>query len=367
MRTDDRYPLSAPLAATACPPALDVDRLGRVMLDAANVGLAVTDPDTLEVRAMNARMREWFGEPGRASGRLDALLPGLDADDLGACIAAGRTYQFETGLRHGRRTLKLAIRIGDEDVDGAPALFVECQNVSKLHELEYMLQSYAAMVEKQNRDLAAAKERVERVLLNIMPKTVYEEWRRFGVTTPRVYENATVLMLDFVGFTEMAVTGDPPALIAELNDIFTGFDRIVEQFGSERLKTIGDAYMAVSGLPVETPDHAANIAGVALRIRRFLEMRNAAHANTWRCRIGIHSGPVVGSIVGVQKYVYDIFGPGVNTAARLEALAEPMEILLSGDTRSRLDSRHQVRFLRTHTLRGAGETEVYALDGADDL
>jgi adenylate cyclase len=132
-------------------------------------------------------------------------------------------------------------------------LIVECQNVSKIRELEYMIESYSKMVEKQNRSLQREKERAEKLLLNIMPKTVYEELKSFGVTTPTRYDAASVLMLDFVGFTEMAISQDPSALIAELNDIFTSFDPTVEKFGCERIKTIGDAYMAVSGIPEPTP------------------------------------------------------------------------------------------------------------------
>lgn len=341
-------------AVAAC--RLDLDAASRLMLDAAGVGLAVADRATRAILLTNARLRAWFGLDAGAAGTLDALFPALDVAALEARLAAGR------------RKLSLAVRLAAETGDdGRALLVVECSNVSKLRELEYMLDSYSTMIERQNRELAAAKDRIERVLLNIMPKTVYDEWRRFGVTAPRLYAQATILMLDFVGFTEMAVTADPPALIAELNDIFTGFDRIVEQFGCERLKTIGDAYLAVSGLPVETPEHAANIAGVALRMRRFLDQRNATHRHVWRCRIGIHSGPVVGSIVGVQKYVYDVFGPAVNTAARLEALAAPMEILVSEATRAQLDAEFRLEPLGVRALRGVGAVQVHRLLGSDAL
>jgi class 3 adenylate cyclase len=362
MRPADRDGVTSPDAA----PDLDLEKVGRMLLDAAGVGLAVADPRTREIRLANPRMRAWFGI-GDAPVRLEELLPELDPRKLEARLAAGREVSLEVEARVGRRRIALEVSIARSARDGFEALMVECRNVSRLRELEAMLDSYSAMVERRNRELAAAKDRVERVLLNIMPKTVYEEWRRFGVTAPRLYENATILMLDFVGFTEMAVTQDPPELIRELNDLFTAFDRIVEQFGCERLKTIGDAYMAVSGLPLETPDHAANAAGVALRIRHFLEMRNRSHPHRWLCRIGIHTGPVVGSIVGVQKYVYDVFGPGVNLAARLEALAEPMEILISVETRARLDGRFGAEAAGLRSLRGAGEVEVHRLLSCEAL
>ncbi len=100
---------------------------------------------------------------------------------------------------------------------------------------------------------------------------------------------------------------------------------------------------------------------------RFLEMRSRDHKHRWRCRIGINSGPVVGSIVGMQKYVYDVFGPGVNAAARLEAIAQPMEILVSDSVRTRLDDRFRLESTGRHTLRGVGEIEVHRRLGSDDM
>ena len=156
---------------------------------------------------------------------------------------------------------------------------------------------------------------------------------------------------------------DPSALISELNDIFSAFDRIVELFGCERMKTIGDAYMAVSGLPEANVDHAEALARAAIRMRRYIEKRNASHAEQWYCRIGMHSGPVIGSIVGVQKYVYDVFGPGVNLASRMEELAEPMQILLTADTHSHIEDAFEFDHLGEIDVKGFGSQRVYALLG----
>jgi hypothetical protein len=112
----------------------------------------------------------------------------------------------------------------------------------------------------------------------------------------------------------MAISRDLAGLITELNHIFTVFDRIIDLFDCERIRTFGDAYMAVSGLPGQNPEHAHNIARVALRMMRNIERYNSTHPEAWHARIGINSGPGIGSLVGVQKYVYDIFGPGVMEA-----------------------------------------------------
>jgi len=169
-------------------------------------------------------------------------------------------------------------------------------------------------------------------------------------------------MLDFVDFTEMTVSRNPGELVSELNDIFSAFDRIVELFGCERMKTIGDAYMAVCGLPEPSDEHAQAIARVALRMRRYLQKRNESRPEPWLGRIGIHSGPVVGSIVGVQKYVYDIFGPGVNMAARMEAVAEPMQIVISSATYGRIGDEFTCTDLGECELKGFGPQQLHSLD-----
>jgi class 3 adenylate cyclase len=346
---------------------LDLGRFNELLLDSAGVGMSIAHPDSLIVTFCNRRFGEWFPQAPEGEHRLDALLPGIDPGRLRDRVAAGRTYRMESEIKVRHRTVLLAIQITQTVQEGVPLLVVECQNVSRLKELEYMVESYSKMVEKQTRDLEKEKERVERVLLNIMPKSVYDEWKVFGVTTPQRYDEAAVLMLDFVDFTEMAVSKDPTALISELNDIFTAFDRIAEQFGCERIKTIGDAYMAVSGLPEANPDYARNITRAALRFAHYLRRRNRSHTEQWRYRIGIASGPVIGSIVGVQKYVYDIFGPGVNLAARMEAVAKPMQIAMSAELYGMVRSHVRARDVGEREIKGFGRQRVYLLEGSDSI
>lgn len=345
---------------------MDLENFNKLLLQSVGVGLAVFETGGQTLIFSNERFERWFGE--RAAGaKLTALFPEIDAQRMVKRLEGGRPYSIDCEIKSGTRTLSLSIEVTERKLDSEVVLVAECQNVTKVRELEYMIQSYSSMVEKQNRDLQKEKDRVEKVLLNIMPKTVYEEWKQFGVTTPQRYERCSLMMLDFVGSTEMAISADPPALISELNDVFTAFDRIVEQFGCERLKTIGDAYVAISGIPESSPDHANNIAGVALRIVHFLKRRNKTNKQQWRCRIGINSGAVIGSIVGVQKYVYDVFGPGINLAARLEAQADAMEILLSDDLLQHLNSSFEVEALGEREIRGFGKKQVYRLLAGEDI
>ena len=258
--------------------------------------------------------------------------------------------------------MSVAVELRRETVEGEDFLLVECRNISKQKEAEYLLDSYSQMAEKNARELQKEKERAEKLLLNIMPRPVYEELKDLGTTTPHRFESASVLMLDFVGFNSMAVAGDPGAVISELNDIFSAFDRIVELFNCERIKTIGDAYMAVSGLPEPNPEHAISVAKVALRMRRYIERRNASHPTQWSCRIGVSTGPVIGSLVGIQKYVYDIFGPAVNLAARLESLSEPMQITLAEDSYKIIQEDFVCTERGEFEVNGHGTLHLYSLD-----
>ncbi|NRG16916.1 adenylate/guanylate cyclase domain-containing protein [Rhizobiales bacterium] len=345
---------------------MNLERFNELLLKSIGVGLAVADAETFEVLVTNDCWDDWFGKSGKTT-TLKEVFPEFDVERLQQRLAAEKPYLLDAAAPSGKRKISLTAKISRHSRNDLDVLMVECQNVTKIKEMEYMIQSYSSMVEKQNRELRREKERVEKVLLNIMPKTIYDEWKQFGVTAPQRYDNVSILMLDFAGFTDMAVTEDPPALISELNDIFTSFDRIVEQFGCERLKTVGDAYIAVSGISEASPDHASNIAAVALRILHFLDRRNVTHHQTWRCRMGLATAPVVGSIVGVQKYVYDLFGPGMNLAARLEALADPMQILLHEEFRMLLDRSFVVKEIGPAKIRGFSEKTIFELVGSDEL
>jgi adenylate cyclase len=313
------------------PVSLDAETLVQIA-QTLSVGLAIVDPEEWAVHFENAKFFKWFPPASDADDPLIKRLPGFSPSRALARIQDGRPYSFETESQAGGRTTPVSVEFRPLPDHPAGHLVIECRDITKQKQAEYMLESYSQMAEKNARDLQREKDRVERLLLNIMPKSVYEEMRDYGTVTPQLFNNASILMLDFVGSTERAIARDPAALITELNDIFTVFDRITDLFGCERIRTVGDAYMAVSGLPEPTPDHAHNIARTALRMLRYIERRNSAHAEAWQCRVGIHSGPVIGSLVGVQKYVYDIFGPGVNMAARMESLSEPMKITLSENT-----------------------------------
>lgn len=334
--------------------ALGVQSLG--------IGVAIADPKTWRVIFENARFSQWFPAGSGPATPLNSRIGGLDVERASARLEQGRKFALHTVSNASGREIPVAVDLSWIGGDKNGSVLVECRDVSKEKQTEYMLESYSKMAEKHARDLQREKERVDRLLLNIMPRSVYEEMKHFGMVTPQRFDDASVLLLDFVGFTDMAISRSPGPIVAELNDIFTSFDRIVERFGCERIKTIGDAYMAVAGLPEPNPEHAQSLARVALRMKRYIDRRNEVHPELWRCRIGIGAGPVVGSILGVQKYVYDIFGPGVNLAARMETMSEPMQITISEPTFLLLRDQFVCTEKGLFDVKGFGQQKLYTLD-----
>jgi adenylate cyclase len=326
-------------------------------------GVAVVEAESLEIVFENSKFFRWFPPDGVEPETLIRRIPDLNIDRAQTRIERGRGYQFETKSNVDGRDEPLRVSMDSFEALDTAGFLVQVQSIGKEMEVQYMLDSYSRLAEKNAHELEKEKDRVEKLLLNIMPRAVVEELKEYGTATPQRFEAVSVLMLDFVGFTEMTISSDPSAIVSELNDIFSAFDRIVEMFGCERVKTIGDAYLAVSGLLEATEDHAGNIARVALRFRRYLERRNQAHSQQWIARIGINTGPIIGSLVGVQKYVYDIFGPGVNLAARMESISEPMHITFTEDTMNLLRDDFVFTSVGEENIKGFGLQKLYSLDG----
>ena len=183
----------------------------------------------------------------------------------------------------------------------------------------------------QQRKLAdEERKKSDDLLLNILPLEVAEELKSKGTSEARLFENVTVLFTDFVNFTKVSENLSPHELVKKLNHIFEAFDNIMDKHGLEKIKTIGDAYLAVSGLPTQRDDHAIPAILVAFDIVRWV--RDPKNNCPFDIRIGLNSGPVVAGIVGFKKYVYDIWGDTVNTAARMETASETGRINVSEST-----------------------------------
>lgn len=186
---------------------------------------------------------------------------------------------------------------------------------------------------RSNKLITTEKQRSDNLLLNILPADVAEELKEKGSAGARLYEEVTVLFTDFVNFTTVSEMLTPQELVDELHTCFKAFDEIISKYGIEKIKTIGDAYLAVAGLPNADVQHASNTVKAALEIRQFIhDRKERMGSRSFDIRIGIHSGSVVAGIVGVKKFAYDIWGDTVNTAARMEQHSMPGQINLSEKT-----------------------------------
>lgn len=320
---------------------MSIEAINEQLLRAIGVGVALVDRESRTLQFANDTFVEWFGEP-EPGARLDDVVPTLDLVDALDQLDAKGKHTVEVSFKLKRRTMTVAIEFNTATGGADNVAVLVCQNITRIKELESMIDSYSMMVERNTHEIKREKEQVEKLLLNMMPRTAYEEYKAFGVVAPRIFDSVSVMTLDFTGFSQIIDANDPAVIVSELNDIFTAFDRIGEQFGCERVRTNGDNYFAVSGVPDPVRDHAANVANSALRFLRYLTQRNASHPIQWTARIGIASGPVIGSVVGVQKYIYDVFGPTVSHADAVRRRAEPMSIAADASIADLLDSRFSV-------------------------
>jgi len=214
-----------------------------------------------------------------------------------------------------------------------------------------------------HQEIVRERERFDRLLLNIFPVRVAEDLKQTGHTIPETFDDVTVCFADLVGFTAQAAQLEPKALIDELNGIFTGFDLIIERNDCERIKTVGDAYLAVSGMNSGHARHARNIVDAALQMLRFLEERNTFSHIRWQVRIGVHTGKVVGGIVGIRKYIYDVFGDTINTACRMEENSEPMKINISEAACRKLDGGYNLVERGDRQVKGKGAMKMFFVTG----
>ncbi|MDP2306949.1 MAG: adenylate/guanylate cyclase domain-containing protein [Pseudomonadota bacterium] len=195
-------------------------------------------------------------------------------------------------------------------------------------------------IERQRHELAADKARIDVLLHNLLPASIVTELKANDRVEPRHHNDVTVLFTDFVGFTSIAEQVSAEDLVADLDACFSSFDAIVARRGLERLKTIGDSYMAAAGVPVARRTHAADAVLAALDIVRAIGVHSAARAakgrENWEVRVGLHTGPLVAGIVGQTRFAYDVWGDTVNMASRMESSGSPGCVNISEATAARV-------------------------------
>lgn len=212
-------------------------------------------------------------------------------------------------------------------------------------------------------ELERERDTAEQLLFNILPEPIVRRLERDQSAIAEGFEEATVLFADIVGFTPLSAKMSPRALVDMLNDIFSRFDALTEKHGLEKIKTIGDSYMVVGGVPTPRSDHAVAVAKMALDMRDVIEGFRTPTGDELRLRIGLNSGPVVAGVIGTRKFAYDLWGDTVNTAARMEMHAETSTIQVTEQTRKLLSKRFQLEPRGSISVKGKGEMRTWVLLG----
>lgn len=194
----------------------------------------------------------------------------------------------------------------------------------------------------------------ERLLLNILPKSIAERMKNGEESIADNHEEVTVLIADLVGFTGLAAHISPEEIVRLLNEIFSSFDLLAEKHQLEKIKTIGDAYMVAGGIPQSRPDHAEAVAAFALEMLGAMHRFNSSYDMSIQLRVGIATGRVIAGVIGLTKFAYDLWGETVNTACYLESIAKPGSILVSESTHELLRAKYQCSESQTISLKGSG-------------
>ncbi len=325
--------------------AIGEDGVPQVLAVDSSGGIAPVDVDVYRKLLENPSLSD-----GRVRGceNLDALAqPSPEQQAL--CAAGIRSYVFVPLLMQGKLVGTLHLE------SKRPAVFTP-QHITVAAEVATSLEM-AIRQARLYEQVQQEKQRADELLLNILPPRVVQDLKEKGQTRPQSFEHVTVCFADIVNFTIISAQHEPEFVIGELNEIFTAFDDIMERNQCERIKTTGDAYLAVCGMPEENENHAQNIVQAAIEMVEYLQDRGEHAEIKWQMRIGVHSGPVVGGIVGIKKYIYDVFGDTINTAARMESNSEPMKINVSASTYHLL--KDKFHFIKRGALRVKGKGNMW--------
>ena len=210
------------------------------------------------------------------------------------------------------------------------------------------------------KEIEAEKNRSEAILSAILPAPIIDRLKSSDDPIADRVENVTILFADIVGFTPAAERMSPEKLLHRLDVLFSGFDELTDKFGVEKIKTIGDAYMAACGVPLPSVDHIDRVLDLACGILNYVGQVENSH-DSFQLRIGIHTGPVIAGLVGRQRYVYDLWGETVNLASRIEASGAVNQVCVSDDIVNGASARFRFDSLGCKVLKGIGSTEIFTL------
>ncbi len=274
--------------------------------------------------------------------------------------------------------LQLAFESGAIDFIRKPLdkteLLVRVKSALSMFKLIKQLVNQAEILEEQskelelkNRELSEQKEKSDKLLLNILPYEIAEQLKNKGVVDAKTYRKVSVLFTDFKGFTKISEKLSPQEIIKELGVFFAKFDEIIGGHFIEKIKTIGDAYMCVGGLPLRNKSNPIDTVLAGLEMQAFANEYNkrkvAEGKEPWNLRIGIHTGRVVAGVIGKKKFAYDIWGDTVNTASRMESAGEIGKVNISGDTYEHIKDYFDCEYRGKIEAKNKGQIEMYFVHG----
>ncbi|WP_375338941.1 adenylate/guanylate cyclase domain-containing protein [Ancylothrix sp. D3o] len=275
-------------------------------------------------------------------------------------IPCGITSMLDVPIRVAGRTVGVVCL---EQVGKARKWALEEQNFASYLGYIAALAIEAGDRKQAQEALRQEQEKVERLILNILPAPIAERLKQNYTSIADHFEEVTVLFADIVGFTELSAYISPTELVNNLNQIFSSFDQLADRHDLEKIKTIGDAYMVVGGLPMPRKDHAEAIAEMALDMQIELAKLSKGIGLNFTIRIGINTGPVVAGVIGLKKFTYDLWGDTVNTASRMESHGIPGAIQVSETTYLLLRHKYTFQERGMSYIKGKGDMLTYLLTG----
>ena len=240
-----------------------------------------------------------------------------------------------------------------------------CHQKQQLQTQNLRLQQEIKVRQEAEVALRIAQQKSEDLLLNILPESIAEQLKEDQQVTPELYNEATFLFADIVGFTSTVSETSPEEVVHLLNKVFSAFDQLAEGHGLEKIRTIGDAYFAAGGLPLVRSDHAEAVAAMALEMQQAISHCQWNNGSPLNLRIGINTGgPVVAAVIGLKKFVYDVWGDAVNIASRMESQGEAGRIQVTTSTYEKLKQQFCFEERGPLFVKGKGEMVTYWLTGS---
>jgi class 3 adenylate cyclase len=287
-------------------------------------------------------------------GMTSAILLLVGAALLGTAIALAIASSIRTPLGHLDRA---AARMAGGDLEQQ----VPIQGRDELGRLSETFNTMAKSIREQTEEIRRKNEENERLLLNILPGPIAERLKQGEEPIADHFPEVTVLFADIVGFTQLSTELPPSELVQILDEIFTTFDEAATHLGIEKIKTIGDAYMAVSGLTHELEDHASSMVQMGIEMLEAVDRINRRRGTDFELRIGINCGPVVAGVIGKSKFIYDLWGDAVNLASRMESHGTSGRIQVTEEVRTRIGDRFHVEERGEIEVKGRGTVRTYLI------